>query len=81
MNRPEEIESNKFKYNVLPKADDILRCADKFHQNVGIKIPRNHVYTNFKSEKKKTFNFKYNDEPLELENILYSIFNKQKYRY
>ena len=81
LNRPEEIESNKFQFNVLPKANDILRCANKFYQNVGITIPRNHDYTNFKSEKKKTFNFKYNDEPLELENILYSIFNKQKYRY
>ena len=44
-------------------------------------IPRNHDYTNFKKEKKKTFKYKYNDQPLELENILYSIFNQQKYRY
>ena len=36
---------------------------------------------NFKKEKKKTFHIKYNNEPLELEQLLYSIFNQQKYRY
>ena len=81
LNSPEEIESNIFQFNFKPKANDILRCANKFYQNNGISIPRNHDYTNFKKEKKKTFNYKYNDQPLELENILYSIFNQQKYRY
>ena len=33
------------------------------------------------NQKKKTFNYKYNDQPLEPENISYSIFNQQKYRY
>ena len=51
----------------------------QFYQKNNITVPKNHDYTNFKSEKEKTFNFKYNDEPLELSNLLYHIFNKQKY--
>ena len=81
LNRPEEIESNTFIFKHEPNESDILNCANKFYQKNNISIPRDHDYKNFKNEKKKTFNFKYNDEPLELSNLLYHIFNKQKYRY
>jgi hypothetical protein len=43
-----------------------LKCANKFYNNKNISIPKDFDYTNFKKEKKKTFHFKYNDEPLEL---------------
>ena len=81
LSRPEEINSDTFLFNKQPNGNDILNCANRFYTKNDITIPRNHDYTNFKKEKKKTFNFKYNDEPLELSNLLYGIFNKQKYRY
>ena len=81
LSSPEEVDSDTFKIYKKPSPDDILRCANKFYQKNKISIPRNHDYTNFKTEKKKTFNYKYNDEPQELSQLLYSIFNQQKYRY
>ena len=81
LNRPEVVDSDTLKLYRPPTPDDILRCANKFYQNNKISIPRNHDYANFKTEKKKTFNYKYNDEPQELAQLLYSIFNQQKYRY
>ena len=81
LSKPEEVDNDTFKIYRKPTPDDILICANKFYQNNKISVPRNHDYTNFKLEKKKTFNYKYNDEPQELSQLLYSIFNQQKYRY
>ena len=78
---PEKIDSDTFIFKKIPQANEILKYANKFYNNKKISIPKNFDYTNFKKEKKKTFNYAYNDEPLELSQLLYSIFNQQKYRY
>ena len=81
LNEPDTQDSKEFKFKKEPNGNDILKCANKFYKSEDITIPKNHDYINLKKEKKKTFNYAYNDEPLELSNLLYSIFNQQKYRY
>ncbi len=72
---PEEIDSDTFIFKKIPQANEILKYANKFYNNKKISIPKIFDYTNFKKEKKKTFNYAYNDEPLEFSQVLYSIFN------
>ena len=80
-NEPDTQDSKEFKFKREPNGNDILKCANKFYKSEDISIPKNYDYINLKKEKKKTFDYAYNDEPLELSNLLYSIFNQQKYRY
>ena len=70
LNEPNTLDSKEFKFKKEPNGNDILKCANKFYKSEDITIPKNHDYINLKKEKKKTFNYAYNDEPLELSNLL-----------
>ena len=69
---------DEFIFNYEPKGDDILNVANTFYKNVKFEIPKNCDFLNIKNDRKKTFNYAFNDEPLQLENLLYSIYNNKK---
>ncbi len=76
-----QLELDEFEFNYKPSGNDILNVSNEFYKNINFQIPKNYDYINRQNEKKKTFNFAYNDEPLQLENLLYSIYNQQKHTF
>ena len=76
-----QLNLDEFSFNYHPQGEDILNVANKFYQNVKFEIPKNYDYLNIKNDRKKTFNYAFSDDDLQLENLLFSVYHNQKHTF
>ena len=76
-----QLDLDEFVFNYEPKGHDILNVANTFYKNVKFEIPKNYDYLNIKNDRKKTFNYAFSDDDLQLENLLFSVYNNQKHTF
>ena len=76
-----QLGPDEFEFNYKPSGNDILNVSNDFYKNINFQIPKNYDYINRNHDRKKTFNFAYNDEPSQLENLLYSIYHQQNHTF
>ena len=69
------------KFYKKPNENDILKVANKFYKNINFQIPRNHDYSNFKKEIKKTYNMPFSGDFQDLNKFLNEIFIRQKHTF
>ena len=77
----EEIEDASFMFKFAPSPEKVLECANKFYNNIKFSVPRTFDYTNYKNEKKKTYNFAYNGSDAQIKDFLLNIYAQQKHTY
>ena len=76
-NYVEESPPEGFLFYKSPNPTEISNAVNKYYNNVNYVLPKNYDYVNRQSDVKKTYNFKFDGDIMEISNFLKMIYSKQ----